>query len=427
VSKAKRRLTAAGRLADRHEIVQKEERRAAICALLRNPLLSVTNNGDAFRTVRLHAHWLRKWFLRWPNWSLIVTADVARLRKHPSPRKDSTRGLLDKSSSVERTHFTRRQYALLCIVLAIVESEGRQTTIQQIARKTEVFVRVHLHDTHFTFDPKVLANRRELVAVMRFLQQHVLVRSDGDDQGYVHGESDCLYRINRASLAMILCSSKGASTVSAVSLDDFVEGLNAIETPAFTDAQNRELQNRLVRRLLDDPVMYFDELTVQEYQYFNDQAERLTRELHRATGMIVERRAEGVALLDPEGCWTDLGMPETGTRGHLTLLLAEWFGERLRDEGDHVIRIQRSDVLERVTELTRIHETRWRKNANTPEGIKILANESLELLQSLALIEVDGKSVIPRPAVARYSLGEIIQSNSVKLNQARADMEMTAP
>lgn len=432
MSKAKRRLTAASRLAVRHQENEQEERQAALCGLLRNPLLTATGKGAAtFTLVRRHAPWLKKWFGRWPNWPLVTTASIARLRKHPSPRRDATRGLIDRSSSSDKACFTRRRYALLCLVMAMLENEQRQTTIQQVARKTEVFVRVNpeFSQLGFTFDARQLSHRRELVAVMRFLQQqHVLVRADGDDAGYVQGNGDCLYRIERASLAMVLCSVQGASTVVESTLDDFIVALNEVDVPELDEARNRNLQNMLVRRLLDDPVMYFDELTPREYDYFNDQGERILKELCQTTGLVAERRAEGVALLDPAGDCTDVGLPESGTRGHATLLLAEWFGDRLKSQdmrgpGTSMPEangslagagslshnnISMADVQEQVGKLAYIHGSRWRKNANSPEGIRQLMDDSLDLLESLALIDIVGGNIVPRPAVARYSLTAVV-------------------
>jgi len=408
----KNRLTAASRLAAGHAESEREERRDAIAALLATPLLTTEgSSANSFRLVRIHASWLKDWFLRWPGWSLIVAADVARLRKHSSAPRDASRGLIDKSTSTERNHFTRRKYAMLCLVLATLENEQRQTTIQQVAGKTTVSVRINplLQDAGFEFDAKVLVHRRELVAVMRFLQQqNVLIRADGDDSGYVKGSGDCLYRIDRAALSTILCSVRAASTISGCSHDEFVTQLNEQETPESTEAQNRQLQHVLVRRLLDDPVLYYDELTTREYEYFNSQGERLIRELVKTTGMIVERRAEGVALLDPNGDWTDLGLPETGTRGHATLLLAEWFGDRLRENREIECRVPLESVHAYVNELSTANKNRWRKNADTPDGVRQILKDSLNILTSLSLIEVEGDQVIPRPAVARYRLDETV-------------------
>lgn len=125
------------------------------------------------------------------------------------------------------------------------------------------------------------------------------------------------------------------------------------------------------------------------------------------TGMEVERRAEGIALLTPVAAWTDLGLPESGTRGHATLLLAEWFGSRLRDCTEIECRIHHDEVFRYVQELAGELQSRWRKNAGTKEGIRQIYREAVDILQSLSLIDVRSDCVIPRPAVARYRLVEL--------------------
>lgn len=416
------RLTAARRLAVRHEVVEQEERRDAIATLLARPLLtSETTDAENFRLVRLHSEWLKKWFQRWPGWSLIVTANMARLRKHPSPRSDLTRGLVDRDDAQQRSAFTRRKYALLCLVLATLENEQRQTTIKHIASKTETAVRLdgHLAKSSFEFDTRLLAHRRELVAVMRFLQERrVLMLIDRDDLGYVQSQSDCLYRIGRSALSSMLCSARGASMIPQTEVDELIEQLNFTEIPETPQAQNEELQHCLVRRLLDDPVMYFDELTAREYEYFYMQGERILKELRSATGMEVERRAEGVALLTPVAIWTDLGLPESGTRGHATLLLAEWFGSRLRACTEIECRIDHDEVFRYVQELAKEYQPRWRKDAGTKEGVRQICRDAVDILQSLSLIDVRSNWVIPRPAVARYRLGELERAIS---NNVRGD------
>ena len=405
------RSTAADRLARRQREIEDDERREAIRILLSQPLVPAEGaTSESFRMIRRNADWLRPWFQRWPGWTLIIAADIARLRKHPSPRLDSTRGVVDKSGS-DRTQFSRRRYALLCLVLATLEGEQRQTTLQQVARKVETSVRLdgQLRELDFEFETKTLAHRRELVSVMRWLERmHVLVRADGDDKNYVTGESDCLYRVDRSCLATCLCSIRGASTVEANDTAEMIEMLNEAETPEAPDAQNRELQHLLVRRLLDDPVMYFDELTPREYEYFNSQGDRLIRELTRVTGMIAERRGEGVALLDPSGGWTDIGLPETGTRGHATLLVAEWLGNLLRECEDVDCVVSISELEAHVATLAETHEKHWRKESNTPEGVRRIMRDAVDNLCSLGLLEVSGERLQPRPAIARYRLNEVV-------------------
>jgi Protein of unknown function (DUF2398) len=85
------------------------------------------------------------------------------------------------------------------------------------------------------------------------------------------------------------------------------------------DLRNRALRHHLTRRLLDDPVLYYHELTA----YLAGQRPALTRRICELTGLVAEVRAEGIAMVDPHDDLTDVRMPDTGTDGHLTVLLAE--------------------------------------------------------------------------------------------------------
>lgn len=403
-----RRRTAASRLAARQSAVDETERREALRALLMRPVLPASGpTAEPFRLVRRHAQWLGDWFQRWPGWTLVMQPDLARLRKTQSLRPDATRGALDKGKGNERTQFSRRRYVVLCLVLATLETEQRQTTLQQVAQKTELAVRSDpdLQSLEFAFDLKVLNHRRDLVAVMRLLQRwQVLVRADGDDTQFVHSGGDCLYRIERPTLAGVLGAVRGASTIDLDSFEDRLASLNETEIPESVDAQNRALQHSLVRRLLDDPVMYYDELTPREYEYWNGQAERLLLELRKTTGLEVERRAEGVALLDLEGGWSDVGLPEAGTRGHATLLLSEWLATELRRRTTPDVIVAYDAVINHLSRLAEDHAKHWRKNADTPDGIRQVAGEAIDVLTSLGLVEVTRTGIRPRPAIGRFRL-----------------------
>src|SRR5215467_14091288 len=95
------------------------ERRRAMRALLRTPLLTSTGEGsEEYLLVRRHSDWLKDWFVRFPSWTLHVDQHAARLRKTPSDSLDGTRPAIDQASG---TPFTRRRYALLCLALAALD------------------------------------------------------------------------------------------------------------------------------------------------------------------------------------------------------------------------------------------------------------------------------------------------------------------
>src|ERR1051326_8595527 len=102
-----------------HNAEVQTERRRALRALLRNPLL--LPEGDAaedYILVRRHSVWLKHWLAEFPAWSLHIDKEVIRLRKLPPDLLDETRPAVDRASG---TVFSRRRYAFLCLVLAVLE------------------------------------------------------------------------------------------------------------------------------------------------------------------------------------------------------------------------------------------------------------------------------------------------------------------
>ena len=109
-------------------------------------------------------------------------------------------------------------------------------------------------------------------------------------------------------------------------------------------------------------------------------------------------------MLDPRGDLTDLGLPEEGTEGHLTLLVAEFFAEHLRRHGETGVSL--AALWAHTAQLIAEHRNHWRKDVSEPGAERLLARMTIERLASLRLVKVFEDSVLPLPAVARYALAE---------------------
>jgi uncharacterized protein (TIGR02678 family) len=140
--------------------------------------------------------------------------------------------------------------------------------------------------------------------------------------------------------------------------------------------------------------------------YLDRQRGFLLPELTEATGLEAEVRAEGIALADLDGDCTDIGLPEEGTEGHLTLLLATWLAEKLREaRGPSSALITAEAVRQQTARLIRKHRHHWRKEV-TQKGAEIwLTQLVLGRLAGLALIDYEvGGDIVPLPALGRYAL-----------------------
>ena len=170
--------------------------------------------------------------------------------------------------------------------------------------------------------------------------------------------------------------------------------------------RNQALRRSLTRRLLDDPVVYYDELAEDERAYLVAQRHNIAGRISEATGLLPELRAEGIAMVDPDDELTDVRMPEQRTDGHLTLLLAEYLSARTR--------APRAELLAFVRQAAQAHATYWRKGVTDPGAESELLDAALEKLTALRLVEVDtevtrdgtGTVIRSRPAIARFAIAE---------------------
>jgi uncharacterized protein (TIGR02678 family) len=383
---------------------QAEERRRALRALLRHPLLTRAGPDPvAFGLVRRHAGWLREWLAANAGWSLHVDTGLARLRKLPGRLDDRTRPALAAPS---RLPFSRRRYVLTCLALAALERADAQVTLGWLAERVLALAAdPGLADAGFSFALDSREERADLVVVVRLLLGiRVLAKVAGDEQSFVNASGDALYDVNRRVLATLLVTQRGPSTVAAADLEARLRAITEELVPDSEDGRNRAIRHALTRRLLDDPILYLEELDDAERGYLGSQRAFLLRRLTEATGLVPEVRAEGLALVDPTGEATDLAMPEEGTDGHATLLLAEHLAARWRE--GRGVPVPLTELEARMAELAAEHRAHWRKGAAEPGAAAALCRLAIDRLEALALVRRRDDGVIALPALARFAYAE---------------------
>ncbi len=395
------------RLREEAEPLVVGERRVALRALLQRPLLTPDGaQPEEFALVRRHREWLATWFAHHANWSLSVTSEVARLHKVPAAITDASRGAVDVRSEES---FTRTRYALLCLALAALERSDRQITLGRLAEAVTNAVAADpsFAEAGFFWSLENIAGRRDFVHSLRLLLAlGVLRRVQGDEERFLHDRgSDALYNVARPVLAMLLTCRRSPSLVSVTGpTAQLFALLDEGAQSETTESQNRALRTSLVRRLLDDPVLYYGSLSPEDRAYLDRQRGFLLPELTEATGFEPEVRSEGIALADLDGDCTDVGLPEEGTEGHLTLLLATWLAGQLRETRGPPPLVTDAAVLQQTARLIRKHRHHWRKEV-TQKGAEAWFTELvLGRLAGLALIERQEGGVVPLPALGRYAL-----------------------
>ncbi|MGC4120175.1 MAG: TIGR02678 family protein [Myxococcales bacterium] len=370
--------------------------------LLMHPLLTARGPfASELVLVRRHAAWLREWLASFPGWTLVVDPELARLCKTPADLADSTRAACDSGGEP----FSRRRYVLACLALAALERSDRQTTLGNLAKEIELLCGAEpaLAQAGIVFDLSLHEVRRDMVEVVRLLLSlQVLVRVQGEELQYLQDKGDVLYTVQRPALASLLQVQRSPSTVEQTGFLQRLEALAVPPVPATDEARNRKLRTSLVQRLLDDPVVYYQDLTDEERAYLTGQRHLLLSEIEKATGLVPEIRREGIAMVDGRGDLSDAGFPDEGTDGHVALLLAEHLAERANRSPTSVVPGAELEAL--VASLAKQHKSHWRKDASEPGAEVALTATALDRLAKLRLVRKTSEGVIPLPAIARYTL-----------------------
>jgi len=381
---------------------QREEFRSALRSLLMMPLMNPSHEN--FVAVRRHAEPLREWFARETGWPLHVERDGARLYKRPADLGDSTRGL---------DNYDRRRYVLLSLACAVLERAEAQITLRVLGdRLLSLASEPALISRGFSFALTTQHERRELVAVCRtLLELGVLARVAGDEDAFVQAtgtEADALYDLQRRALAGVLAAVRGPSTWAAddapVTLEERLLALTSEPVADSDEGRRTALRHHLARRLLDDPVLYTEQLPSDARAYFINQRGVLAARIAEATALVPEQRAEGLAMVDATADLSDVAMPSEGTDAHATLLVAEFLAGRLRTDrhdgpvADHQVATFLLEARERFGRY-------WRRSAREPGAERELAATALKRLEMLRLVERAEGLIWPLPALARFALG----------------------
>ncbi|GAA1205534.1 TIGR02678 family protein [Rhodoglobus aureus] len=364
--------------------------------LLKHPLIRASDE-ERYRLVRRAAAPLHDWFDTNTGWSVYVDSAVVRLYREPATLTVATHPF-----AVNGVAFSRRRYVLLMLCLAVLERADAQIALGRMAELVVVQAQdPELAAAGFAFTLDGYDERRDLVAAVHLLLRWgVLARVAGDEQEYVRHGGDALYDVSRRVLATLLVTRRSPSMVAGADLETRMHGMRDRGIPPTDELRNLRLRQTLTRRLLDEPVLYFDELGDDEAAYLRSQRSLITRRVTELTGLVPEIRREGIAMVDLEDDLTDLRMPEKGTDGHVTLLVAE----RLATSGDTTVDTLRTFVREITPQFSGF----WRGDAQQPGAETGLVDTALSRLAALELIVRDGEAVRVRPALARFSVADPI-------------------
>ncbi|MFI6922896.1 TIGR02678 family protein [Nonomuraea spiralis] len=376
---------------------EKEEIARAIRTLLARPFLSAHDEPAAFAVIGKRREPLTRWFDYFCGWRLVVEPreGYARLVKVGS-RPTATRPARRRRAG--GAPFDRRRYTLLCLCAAELLASP-VTTIGMLARR--VVQAAAVEPGVPAFDPVSADERAAFVDALKLLEQHgAITAADGDTDAYL-GDEDAkvLYRVDTTRVVRLLAAPvppsrlpapTGATDPTDLTVEARYGGGEPTETQRALWARHS-----LLRRLLDEPVVYRDELTPAQAAYADSPAgRRMIRRAAEEAGFVLEERAEGLLLVDPEATATDTRFPDDGSHAKVAALLLL---DLLVTAGP----LAAGRLDEEAAELLR-RFPRWAGAYRSDGGAPRLAADALEVLAMFGLARRTGDRVAALPAGARY-------------------------
>jgi len=401
-------------LANQLVLAEREEVARGIRLLLARPLITERGDGADFDLVRRRKEPLAKWFDYTCGWSLVVEPrrGYARLAKVRSTA-DASRPARRLRSG--RAPFDRQRYVLLCVMAA----ELLAVPVTTIGLLADRVVQATAADPALpTLDTSSRPERMAFVDVLKLLESYgALLALDGATDSFVESaDAKVLYQVDTTLLMRLPTAPIGPSRLSVppdevpLRFEELMGGLvrerrygsaiadgTAGESAAVSEAQrNLWLRHSVLRRLFDDPVLYREDLTQDELAYLASPTGRqiLRRSVEQA-GLLLEERAEGFLLVDPDAIATDATFPDDSSTAKVAALLLL---EQIQDVPGGVTPEQLAAI---AAELLR-RFPRWAKAYQSADGAERLADDAASVLRDVGLAHRIGDRTVLRAAAFRY-------------------------
>ncbi len=164
-----------------------------------------------------------------------------------------------------------------------------------------------------------------------------------------------------------------------------------------TVQRNLWTRHSILRRLFDEPVLYQDDLSVEQRDYLASPTGRqILRRSAEQAGFVLEERAEGYLLVDPEAIATDETFPEGGSTVKVTAL---HLLDHLQPPGQSRSRPELVAVAQQLLDSN----SKWALSHRGDDGPRTLTGQAVDLLVTFGLVREAGAGDVIA-AAARYEI-----------------------
>jgi len=313
--------------------------------VLRHPLITASYpDKSTLPLVRKWVSQLRTDFGEVLGYTLLVSGDTIRLRRIQTVL-DGTRPAVTRA----RRPFDRRRYAYLVLTLSALGRSGTQIALSELAGAVAADAgRID----GLGMDTGRKPDRDAFVDAVAWLEvRGALKLADGSAVEWVNDpeRAEALYDIDREVLVAIYAPSRVLQYLNSVT--ELLDGSGGSAPAQGREARRRANARNARRLVVEQPVVYYTD--VDEGLRGQLRSASLAEDVERLTGLCLERRAEGVALVNAGQRFTDVAFPATGTVAQAALLLCARIAGYLHHHNSKIEPLPAATAAERLADAAR--------------------------------------------------------------------------
>ncbi len=311
--------------------------------VLRHPLITAPYpDASALPLVRKWVRQLRADFGDVLGYTLLSSGDTIRLRR-VQDALDGTRPALTRAGRP----FDRRRYAYLVLTMSALGRSGTQIALSELA---DAVAADAARIDGLGMDTGRKPDRDAFVDAVTWLEARGALRmADGSAIEWANDpqRAEALYDIDREVVGAIYAPSRVLQHLNSVT--ELLDSPGGGTAPAQGREARRRVNARQARRLVvEQPVVYYAD--VGEELRGQLRSASLAEDIERLTGLHLERRAEGVALVSAGQRFTDVAFPSTGTVAQAALLLCARIAGYLQHHRSRIERLPAATAAERLAD-----------------------------------------------------------------------------
>lgn len=318
----------------------------ALRLVLRHPLITPRwPDEKALLRVRRFGAQLRHDLAEAFGYRLELFGSTARLVR----AKDLLDGTQPARTRTDR-EFDRQRYAYLMLCLAVLGRSRLQITVSELAEAVAADAN---RIAGLGLDADRAADRRAFVDAVAWLEDRgALSVRDGSAQSWASDPraDGALYDIARDVVLALYRPTRMVQSIMGVT--DLLDR----SVPTSGNEERRMMAQRARRAVVERPVVYFADVADGVANHLRGSA--LAEDIERLTGQRLERRTEGVLLVDTTSGLSGERFPSTGSVAQVAILLAVEMADRITDpDGRRVKRMDAPPVADAQAALAGLVDT----------------------------------------------------------------------